>query len=165
MRKYLVLRSPNILAAEIRQRTVRTKTVHVPAQNGPLPASADASVELGAPRRAHETARWNFEAGTSLARLDTDRQAHPRPVAVPREESESVTLGRCIPISRQATESALSQVDQARRAAESKAILDALNSSLWNRKRAAMLLNVDYKALLYKMKKLGIGEKKSAAMG
>jgi DNA-binding NtrC family response regulator len=34
-----------------------------------------------------------------------------------------------------------------------------LNATLWNRKQAAKLLNIDYKALLYKMKKLGIGEK------
>jgi DNA-binding NtrC family response regulator len=30
---------------------------------------------------------------------------------------------------------------------------------LWNRKQAAKLLNIDYKALLYKMRKLGIGER------
>ncbi|MBV8865816.1 MAG: hypothetical protein JO210_10525, partial [Acidobacteriaceae bacterium] len=57
----------------------------------------------------------------------------------------------------------LSRVDEARKAAEADAILHALQSSLWNRKRAAKLLNVDYKALLYKMKKLGIGENKAAS--
>jgi two-component system response regulator AtoC len=40
---------------------------------------------------------------------------------------------------------------------ETEAILVALNSSRWNRKQAAALLKIDYKALLYKMKKLGIG--------
>jgi len=39
-------------------------------------------------------------------------------------------------------------------------IIAALNSALWNRKQAAALLKIDYKALLYKMKKLGIGDKK-----
>ena len=34
-----------------------------------------------------------------------------------------------------------------------------LNSTRWNRKRAAALLNIDYKALLYKMKKLGLDDK------
>ena len=48
-------------------------------------------------------------------------------------------------------------MDSARKAAEAEAILAALNSTLWNRKQAAALLNIDYKALLYKMKKLGIG--------
>jgi hypothetical protein len=31
-----------------------------------------------------------------------------------------------------------------------------LNSTRWNRKQAATLLKIDYKALLYKMKKLGL---------
>jgi DNA-binding NtrC family response regulator len=52
--------------------------------------------------------------------------------------------------------SILDRVDEARREAETEAILQALNSTLWNRKRAAELLSIDYKALLYKMKKLGI---------
>jgi len=55
--------------------------------------------------------------------------------------------------------SILSEVDEARRAAESEAILAALNSSHWNRKQAAATLGIDYKALLYKMKKLAIGNK------
>jgi DNA-binding NtrC family response regulator len=53
----------------------------------------------------------------------------------------------------------LARVDQARKEAESEAILAALNAALWNRKQAAAALGVDYKALLYKMKKLGIGDK------
>jgi two-component system response regulator AtoC len=60
--------------------------------------------------------------------------------------------------------SILDRVDHARREAESEAILNALNSTFWNRKRAAELLNIDYKALLYKMKKLGIAERASAAV-
>ena len=55
--------------------------------------------------------------------------------------------------------SVLERVDHARREAESEAIITVLNSTLWNRKRAAELLNIDYKALLYKMKKLGIVER------
>ena len=46
----------------------------------------------------------------------------------------------------------------AKQQAESEAILAALNSTRWNRKRAARMLNIDYKALLYKMKKLGIDD-------
>jgi DNA-binding NtrC family response regulator len=53
----------------------------------------------------------------------------------------------------------LRKVDEARKQAEIEAIVAALNASLWNRKEAAQLLDVEYKALLYKMKKLGIGEK------
>ncbi len=52
----------------------------------------------------------------------------------------------------------LEQFTQAKRHAESETILAALNSTRWNRKQAAALLKIDYKALLYKMKKLGLEE-------
>jgi two-component system response regulator AtoC len=50
----------------------------------------------------------------------------------------------------------LEQVVKAKQRAETDAILQALTASRWNRKRAALMLKIDYKALLYKMKKLGI---------
>ena len=50
----------------------------------------------------------------------------------------------------------LEQVTRAKYQAETEAILAALNTMRWNRKKAAALLKIDYKALLYKMKKLGI---------
>jgi len=53
----------------------------------------------------------------------------------------------------------LELVTRAKLQAETEAILKALNSTRWNRKRAASMLNIDYKALLYKMKKLGIDDK------
>ncbi len=53
----------------------------------------------------------------------------------------------------------LEQVTKAKEQAEIEAILAALNSTRWNRKQAAVLLRIDYKALLYKMKKLGIEDK------
>jgi two-component system response regulator AtoC len=64
----------------------------------------------------------------------------------------------------------LEKVDEARRRAETEAILRALDASHWNRKQAAKILRIDYKALLYKMRKLeieqaGIGELRSAAGG
>jgi DNA-binding NtrC family response regulator len=52
----------------------------------------------------------------------------------------------------------LEQVTRAKEHAEINAILSALTSTRWNRKKAAALLNIDYKALLYKMKKLGIDD-------
>jgi two-component system response regulator AtoC len=57
----------------------------------------------------------------------------------------------------------LEQVVKAKQQAETEAILTALNSTHWNRKRAAALLKIDYKALLYKMKKLGIEVKPAAS--
>jgi two-component system response regulator AtoC len=53
----------------------------------------------------------------------------------------------------------LEQVTKAKQQAETDAILAALTSTRWNRKQAAVLLKIDYKALLYKMKKLGLEEK------
>ena len=50
----------------------------------------------------------------------------------------------------------LKQVNKAKERAETEAILAALSSTKWNRKQAAALLKIDYKALLYKMKKLGV---------
>lgn len=50
----------------------------------------------------------------------------------------------------------LLRVSKAKRQAEVEAILSALNSTRWNRKKASALLKIDYKALLYKMKTLGI---------
>ena len=51
---------------------------------------------------------------------------------------------------------ALERVDQAKKNAEASVILSALNQTRWNRRQAADLLQIDYKALLYKMKKLQI---------
>jgi two-component system response regulator AtoC len=59
--------------------------------------------------------------------------------------------------------SILRKVDEARKQAEIDAIVHALNATLWNRKEAAARLNIEYKALLYKMKKLGVGEKQLRA--
>ncbi len=48
------------------------------------------------------------------------------------------------------------QVEHYKYAQETQAIAAALETTFWNRKEAAKLLGVDCKALLYKMKKLGI---------
>ncbi len=59
----------------------------------------------------------------------------------------------------------LQQVAQAKHQAEADAILAALNSTRWNRKQAAALLKIDYKALLYKMKKLGVEDQPISSPG
>ena len=53
----------------------------------------------------------------------------------------------------------LDELDEERNRAETQAILAALEKTEWNRKKAARLLKTDYKALLYRMKKLGVGER------
>ncbi len=78
--------------------------------------------------------------------------AEPAPVFVERR------VARQNPPRSQPT-AAVSIIEHASRAqqeAETVAIRSALQSTRWNRKQAAALLNLDYKALLYKMKKLGI---------
>jgi two-component system response regulator AtoC len=55
--------------------------------------------------------------------------------------------------------SVLQEVSRVKEEAEVEAILEALHRSRWNRKQAAVLLDIDYKALLYKMKKLSIQER------
>jgi two-component system response regulator AtoC len=75
----------------------------------------------------------------------TRKPMRPMPVA---EGSQPPERAEASPI--------LEQVTQARKQAETDAILAALNSTRWNRKQAAALLKIDYKALLYKMKKLGV---------
>jgi two-component system response regulator AtoC len=62
------------------------------------------------------------------------------------------------------TSTVLEQVGKVKQQAETEAILAALNSTRWNRKLAAALLHIDYKALLYKMKKLGIESNADAAI-
>jgi len=53
----------------------------------------------------------------------------------------------------------LTRVTKANQQAEADAILAALDATRWNRKQAAVLLQIDYKALLYKLKKLGLDGK------
>jgi two-component system response regulator AtoC len=51
------------------------------------------------------------------------------------------------------------QVTRVNKQAETNAILSALNATRWNRKRAAAMLKIDYKSLLYRMKRLKIDER------
>jgi len=75
--------------------------------------------------------------------------ARPIPIADGYSQPAELSVGSPI----------LEQVSQARKQAETDAILAALNSTRWNRKQAAALLKIDYKALLYKMKKLGVEDR------
>jgi two-component system response regulator AtoC len=61
-----------------------------------------------------------------------------------------------IPAPEPVVPSTLERVTEVQKRAEAEAILAALHRTRWNRKQAANLLCVDYKALLYKMKKLEI---------
>ncbi len=166
MRKYLVLRSPSILAAEIRQRTVRTKSVYVPA--GELGKAMQVvksnSGEVVFSRRSTDVPGRPAEPMERIVGEFSNRPAGLHEICKVQELRGPTMISRSNGLGADDGRAALSRVDEARRAAEAEAILHALQSSLWNRKQAAKLLNVDYKALLYKMKKLGIGEKTAAAI-
>jgi two-component system response regulator AtoC len=56
----------------------------------------------------------------------------------------------------------LEQVAKAKQEAERSAIIGALKSTNWNRKQAALLLQIDYKAMLYKMNRLSIKKEKAS---
>jgi DNA-binding NtrC family response regulator len=104
MRKYLVIRDPDMIAEDLRSRMLRR-----PGLGMGSPATKSTAVSVA-------------------------------------ETEETTTPGAPI----------LKRVKWAKEQAETEAILTALNSTKWNRKQAAQLLNTDYKALLYKMKKLSI---------
>lgn len=144
MRKYLVLRSPGVLAGEIRQRIVASRVVSVPPEMSDFQEFAT---------NGERTSR-NFIRDISFSDL-TFVQDSGRPQLVHRagDESEAVS------------QSALLKLDKVRKAAEAEAILNALHTTRWNRKRAAYLLNIDYKALLYKMKKLNLSQENLASVG
>jgi two-component system, NtrC family, response regulator AtoC len=57
----------------------------------------------------------------------------------------------------------LEQVAREKREAERLAIIAALKATNWNRKQAALMLQIDYKALLYKMNRLSIKKEKATA--
>ena len=83
------------------------------------------------------------------------RELHERIV----RKSPAMPAVPAVPASTAAGTPILERVTQAQQQAETEAILAALHATHWNRKRAAALLKVDYKALLYRMKKLGIDER------
>jgi two-component system response regulator AtoC len=84
-----------------------------------------------------------------LILADLARNRRPRtPVTLSGEPHEEA---------QPASPSILEHVRQHNDKHESEAILTALQSTRWNRKQAAAMLKIEYKALLYRMKKLGIG--------
>ena len=80
----------------------------------------------------------------------------PGPNAGPRQPARLIWLGPEPKSSYPGAISTLQNVADGQRKAETDAILAALDRTRWNRKQAAAILHIDYKALLYKLKKLGI---------
>src|SRR5580658_9085236 len=139
MRRYLVVRSPEILVEELNRLNARISV-------GNRRAASKNEMEL--------QPRW-----AAAATASGSRDLFAEPLARPATNQPTRVMpsnGQYSADCADAEGSELVKLDQARKAAEIDVIMKALYSTQWNRKRAAALLGVDYKALLYKMKKLGI---------
>ena len=151
IRKFLVFRSVDLIAAELKRKSKNaakltgSASVDAPEQRGMvLPPALGANGQAArGPSLEH-----NGSPHSSASGYGTSDSSILPPAGARTGNWEAP-----------APASILAEVDEARKKAEIDAILSALQSTLWNRKQAAKLLKIDYKALLYKMKKLGIGEK------
>jgi two-component system response regulator AtoC len=56
--------------------------------------------------------------------------------------------------------SSIDRLAEQSRQAESKLLLEALEATRWNRRQAAVRLNLEYRAFLYKLQKYGIADKR-----
>jgi two-component system response regulator AtoC len=123
------------------------------------PGSADDAAPVSEPA----SNRGNLDGLTS--RLDHLEDLLGRLVSEPPEPQPAAEI---VPEQQAATQNGngfvtLGELDEIRNQAETEAIVAALEKTEWNRKKAAKLLKTDYKALLYRMKKLGIGERNDDA--
>jgi two-component system response regulator AtoC len=92
-----------------------------------------------------------------LVARELDAKSMRKPVFSSPVSTSNAPEVQPVPASKSANSTPiLEQVTKAKQQAETEAILAALSSTHWNRKQAAALLKIDYKALLYKMKKLGV---------
>jgi two-component system response regulator AtoC len=130
IRKFLVLRDAEALTRELHDKSMRKP---------PMPAPSYALDSMALPQPV--------ELGSAMRK--------PPMPAPPPVEPQSLAL----PQPAEPESSILEQVTKAKQQAETEAILGALHATRWNRKQAAALLQIDYKALLYKMKKLGVDDK------
>jgi DNA-binding NtrC family response regulator len=158
IRRLLVLRRPELVAEDIRTRVRRLSAVYpaapVQAPMNAAPAAKEPVVTL--PRPAPELMAAAAACGSHVSTYRASGSICEDVNTSKEYRGVTATPSRPFRVDDGGRWSILDRVDEARREAETEAILQALNSTLWNRKRAAELLSIDYKALLYKMKKLGI---------
>jgi len=165
MRKFLVFRNMDLIVDDLQRKRRRSRPTPISASTTVLPAE-DLAQEVTPVLDRLDSAPVEREHSPELLRM-TDGVMELRVKAVEFKQEQVSPAPSFEPCVEDQPEqpSVLAKVDRARREAETQAIVAALNATLWNRKRAASLLNIDYKALLYKMKKLGIGEKWTGAIG
>ncbi len=88
------------------------------------------------------------------AEIETMESGLPQAAPVAMPPARALYVAPSQPASK--STSMLAEVARAKNAAETEVILAALNATHWNRKLAAARLQIDYKAFLYKMRKLSI---------
>lgn len=155
IRKFLIFRNSDLIRAEFKRRIkkeafVKTETSVRQSPQEDIPAEiATKSVQS---RHTTDLQELEHKTGVLATSQNEHLRGHDHPLGSPRSNSHTAA---------EPSKSirGLAEVDWARKKAEQDTIVAALNSTMWNRKQAAKLLKIDYKALLYKMKKLGIGEK------
>jgi DNA-binding NtrC family response regulator len=157
VRKFLVFKSIDVVTNELRRKAKKLILLPASAGNGLLrsqPSFSTAHREDSSPVKSPQANRTYSDRSSFQEPIShgTSTPDCPNPgdsqlSTVPRRDFSQRSPQ---PIA------ALAEVEGARRRAETEAILAALNSTHWNRKQAAKLLNVEYKAFLYKTKKLGI---------
>jgi len=133
MRRYLVVRNADIIVEDLNRLSARA---------------------AGGNRRPSSKNEGDLQLRWAAAAASSNGDSFGEPAT--RREAVQAPSSQYVPDYAETENSELVRLDQARKAAETDVIMKALYSTQWNRKRAAVVLGVDYKALLYKMKKLGI---------
>jgi two-component system, NtrC family, response regulator AtoC len=101
--------------------------------------------------------RMARRSGVTAAAPPVNTEIYPIPA------SSTVSIIPEVPVVH-STAKIFEEAARTKQEAERAAILSTLNSTRWNRRQAALLLSIDYKALLYKMKRLSIKKEQAAAM-
>jgi DNA-binding NtrC family response regulator len=149
MRKLIVLGRPDLVAQELRLRARRRSGQRAFAAAGMMGSTENETLPPPQAKSAFASESPAFKWAAVNAGVRSDIPS----IAPEHSNVAPISIERA-----SRTVSYLDKVDEAGRTAETEVILNALHSVRWNRKRAAGMLNIDYKALLYKMKKLGIAE-------
>ena len=162
IRKFLVFKNTDTIANELSRKDKRMRLLPPSSRREPLRPQACSSSTV------------NEGSGDSIQPnlSDGERASSESSVPGPGPDAQNLSNRGDSPrvnVPRRALSGhwpqrigALAEVERARRTVEADTILAALNSTRWNRKQAAKLLNVEYKAFLYKAKKLGIGGRMAA---
>jgi len=134
MRQLLVVQDSDMVREEM-QRRLEASTMRRPARSS--------------------SSHWAAAAKFSGAELRSEASDQEPPIPPENfsglgQSSDGAPLGNLSP-------QTLHRVDEFKKNAEASVILSALKTTRWNRRQAADVLKIDYKALLYKMKKLKIG--------